>query len=217
MAGPIEGELFGYRLGSRYPATDDTKGGHHPLGSALILAEKPTDFQRVEIIATPKTFTIVNIDGIAEFSDEKQAEALAAQYPHILDTVHGNKCRQEKSFLSESLKRVCGGQYELRVNYFGLDKTDEKHKVHVGLTFDNMSKAKKQINTQMDQEIKALEAEGKCLVLNRQGKSRGCGISSAPAVPPGNHGLTSHQPMDLLERLGRIIEMRQRLAKGMTH
>jgi hypothetical protein len=36
-------------------------------------------------------------------------------------------------------------------------------------------------------------------------------------VPPGNHGLTSHQPMDLLERLGRIIEMRQRLAKGMTH
>jgi hypothetical protein len=161
MAGPIEGELFGYRLGSRYPATDDTKGGQHPFGSALILAEKPTDFQRFEIIATPKTFTIVNIDGIAEFSDEKQAEALAAQYPDILDTAHENKCRPEKSFLGESLKRVCGGQFELRVNYFGLDKTDEKHKVHVGLTFDNMSNAKKRVDTQMDQEIKALEAEGK--------------------------------------------------------
>ena len=28
------------------------------------------------------------------------------------------------------------------------------------------------------------------------------------------HGLTSHQSMNLLERLGRIIEMEQRVAKG---
>ena len=31
------------------------------------------------------------------------------------------------------------------------------------------------------------------------------------------HGLTSHQSKDLLERLGRIIEMGQRVAKGPTH
>ena len=31
------------------------------------------------------------------------------------------------------------------------------------------------------------------------------------------HGLTSHQSQDLLERLGRIIEMGQRVAKGTTH
>ena len=31
------------------------------------------------------------------------------------------------------------------------------------------------------------------------------------------HGLTSHQSQNLLERLGRIIEMGQRLAKGTTH
>ena len=31
------------------------------------------------------------------------------------------------------------------------------------------------------------------------------------------HGLTSHQSMNLLERLGRIIEMGQRVAKGTTH
>jgi hypothetical protein len=30
-------------------------------------------------------------------------------------------------------------------------------------------------------------------------------------------GLTSHQSLDLLERVGRIIEMGQRLAKGTTH
>jgi hypothetical protein len=31
------------------------------------------------------------------------------------------------------------------------------------------------------------------------------------------HGLTSHQSPNLLERLGRIIEMGQRVAKGTTH
>jgi hypothetical protein len=31
------------------------------------------------------------------------------------------------------------------------------------------------------------------------------------------NGLTSHQSQNLLERLGRIIEMEQRVAKEMTH
>jgi hypothetical protein len=31
------------------------------------------------------------------------------------------------------------------------------------------------------------------------------------------NGLTSHQSIDLLERLGRMIEMGQRVAKGTTH
>jgi hypothetical protein len=31
------------------------------------------------------------------------------------------------------------------------------------------------------------------------------------------HGLTSHQSMNLLERLGGIMEMGQRVAKGTTH
>ena len=32
-----------------------------------------------------------------------------------------------------------------------------------------------------------------------------------------NNGLTSHQSINLLERLGRIIEMGQRVTKGTTH
>ena len=35
--------------------------------------------------------------------------------------------------------------------------------------------------------------------------------------PLNNHGLTSHQTQNLLERLGGIIEMGQRVAKGTTH
>ena len=44
--------------------------------------------------------------------------------------------------------------------------------------------------------------------------------SSARHVPKAallnNHGLTSHQSINLLERLGWIIEMGQRVAKGTT-
>ena len=35
--------------------------------------------------------------------------------------------------------------------------------------------------------------------------------------PLNNNGLTSHQTQNLLERLGGIIEMGQRVAKGTTH
>ncbi len=35
--------------------------------------------------------------------------------------------------------------------------------------------------------------------------------------PLNTHGLTSHQSMNLLERLGKIIEMGQRVTKGTTH
>jgi hypothetical protein len=36
-------------------------------------------------------------------------------------------------------------------------------------------------------------------------------------APLNRHGLTSQQSQNLLERLGRIIEMGQRVAKGTTH
>ena len=68
----------------------------------MLVAEKPEksdDFQRVEIIASPKTFRIVNIYGIAELPDGKQANAFATQYPDLLDTAHGNKCPTTKAYL----------------------------------------------------------------------------------------------------------------------
>lgn len=175
MGSPIDGELFGYQLGSRYPVTNDTKGRPSIWGAAEILAEKaekPVEFQRVEMITTPKTFTIVNIYGIAELPDEKQAKAFAAQYADLLSAAHGSKCSPAKAYLGESLKLVCKGQYELTVHYFGPDKIDNKHKVHVGLTFDDVSKAWTRIHAQMEQEIKQLEAEGKTNRLEQARKEQ---------------------------------------------
>ena len=175
MASPIDGELFGYQLGSRYPVTNDTKGRLSIWGGAEILAEKaekPVEFQRVEMITTPKTFTIVNIYGVAELPDEKQAKAFAAQYTDLLSAAHGSKCSATKAYLGESLKLVCKGKYELTVHYFGPDKIDNTHKVHIGLTFYDMSKAGTRLRNQMEQEIKLLKAEGKTNRLEQARKEQ---------------------------------------------
>jgi hypothetical protein len=74
FAGPPEGELFGYKLGSKYPITDSTQGRFTIMGAMAIVADNPEkseDFQRVELITSPKTFTIANIHGIAEVGSEK--------------------------------------------------------------------------------------------------------------------------------------------------
>lgn len=168
-AGPLDGELFGYKLGTRYPLTDKTQGRFYSaLGQVMLLAEWPKksdDFQRIELITTPKTLTIANIYGIAEFSNEAPAKAFATRYADLLSTVYADKCRVEEAFLGESLKLLCGEQFELTVSYYRGGKyaggRKEKHKVHVGLTFSNDREAGKQLLTQFKHEWEEMETEGK--------------------------------------------------------
>ena len=165
IAGPLEGELFGYRLGAKYMVGEATRGYFMAfMGSMVIMAEKPempSDFERVELIATPKTFTIANIYAVAEFADEEKAKTFALRYADLLQTLHGGRCSPVKAYLEESLKLLCGGSFELTVNRFKPDKPSEKHKVHVALEFDNDSKAGKRIVAQFESELTQLEREGK--------------------------------------------------------
>lgn len=175
FAGPIEGEFFGYRIGSRYPVTDHTQGRLTAMGGLEILTEKPekpADFQWVKIIATPKTFTIANIYGIAEFSDEKEAKSLATQYADLLSAAHGDKCRPIKAYLGEGLELLCGGQYELSVRYYASDKSEQKYKVHVGLKTDSESKNGKRVQAQFKHEMEQLEAEAKAYRLDKAKKEQ---------------------------------------------
>lgn len=164
-AGPVEGELFGYRLGGKYPVGDATRGYFMEfMGSMVVMAEKPempSEFRRLELIATPKTFTIANIYAIAEFADEEKAKAFASRYADLLESLHGARCSPLKAYLDESLKLLCGGSFELTVHRFKPDKPPGKHKVHVALKFDNDSSAGKRIVTQFQSELKQLESEGK--------------------------------------------------------
>lgn len=160
LAGPVEGDLFGYRLGAAYPVGADTKF----MNFGVVLAERPempSDFERVELITTPKTFTIANIYGIAEFKDVQGAEAFAARYADLLNTLHGRRCSSMEAYLGEALKLLCAGKYELSVHHFKPDNPSEKHKVHVGLRFNLDSEAGKGIEALFMSEFRQLESEGK--------------------------------------------------------
>lgn len=163
-AGATDGDLFGYRLGAKYQLTEKTQGYFMLLGQAVLVAERPempADFKKVELIASPKTLTIANIYASAEFDDEAQAKEFELRYADLLDTLYGKKCQKKKAYLDEALKLVCAQKFELTVNHFKPDKADEKHKVHVGLKFDNESPEGKKVLMQFKSELEQLEREGK--------------------------------------------------------
>ncbi|MEY8688303.1 MAG: hypothetical protein AB9M53_00305 [Leptothrix sp. (in: b-proteobacteria)] len=176
QAGPLEGELFGYRLGKKYPVGDATRGYFSFMGQAVLNAERaeaPAGFDRVEIITTPKTFTIANIYGKAEFEDEAKAKEFEGKYADLLRTMYGGKCPAIKAYLDEALKLACSRSYELTVHRFKPDKTGEKHQVHVGLKFDNDSSAGKKIISQFKSEFDSLDTEAKRARLDKALREQG--------------------------------------------
>jgi hypothetical protein len=161
----MEGELFGYRLGARYTVGAETKGYFMPfLGQFVVVAEKPempADFGTLELITTPKTFTIANIYASAEFPEEEKAKAFEARYADLLNTMYSAKCSPLKAYLEEALKLLCSKRFELTVHRFKPDKPEEKHKVHVGLKMENDGVVGKQMKAQFEIELRQLEREGK--------------------------------------------------------
>jgi len=169
-AGPLEGDLFGYRLGAKYPVGDATRGYFSFMGQAVLLAEKPEappGFDRVELVTTPKTFTIANIYATAEFEDEFKAKAFEVKYADLLGTMYGPKCAATKAWLDEALKLICSKSFELTVHRFKPDKPGEKHKVHVGLKFDNDSTSGKKVLAQFKSEFATLDTEAKRTRLDK--------------------------------------------------
>lgn len=177
LAGPAEGDFFGYRLGNTYPVTDSTKGNFMGLlGQAVVVAEKPDksdDFMRVEVITTPKSFTIANIYGVAEVANEKEAKAMSIRYADLLQSLHGSTCTPDKAYLGEALKLLCGrGQYEMTVSHYSPNKNETKFKVHVGLKFANDSESGKKLLKQFKDEQAQLEREGKKYRLEKAMKEQ---------------------------------------------
>lgn len=165
FASPIEGDLFGYRLGAKYAVTAETRGYFMAfLGQMVVTAQRPEmppDFEKLELVTTPKTFTIANIYATAEFADEEKARAFESRYADLLSTLYGSKCSPLKAYLDEALKLLCSKRFVLTVHRFKPDKAEKKHIVHVGLQIENDSPTGKQIVAQFDAELRQLEREGK--------------------------------------------------------
>lgn len=174
-AGPAEGELFGYRLGGRYPVNANTQGQFFGLGSWVITAQKPTkpaEFSKVELIATPKTFTIANIYAFTEFTVESKARDLESRYADLLQTMYGDRCEPMEKFLEEAFKVLCGKKYELTVQRFKPFKPGDKHSVHVGLTLASQAPEWKAMQTQFKVELEQAEKEGKQFRLDQARKDQ---------------------------------------------
>ena len=101
IAGPPKGELFGYRLGDKYPVGPQTEfeAGDF-IAAKLIVAEKPEkpdNFGTVKLMVTPKSFTIFYVYADSEFPNEKTAKVFADSYAQLLNKQYGSKCVQRKT------------------------------------------------------------------------------------------------------------------------
>jgi hypothetical protein len=179
FAGPLEGELFGYKLGSKYPATDDTQVAIHSfLRTITVVADNPEksdNFQRVELIITPYTYTIGRIYGIAELASEKEAKDMASHYADLLKTLHGEQCPEEEGAVWKTLRLICSGEYELEV-YHSSPKGENKHQVYIDLGVTPESSTGKDLVAQNIKEWAQLETEGKLYRLEqaiKEGKLSG--------------------------------------------
>jgi hypothetical protein len=74
-AGAREGDLFGYRLGARYPLTGQTRTGM--IGFfRYVYAERPTmpaTISEVSLLTTPKSLRIATITGLRSFGSKATA------------------------------------------------------------------------------------------------------------------------------------------------
>ena len=161
MAGDAyDGELFGYKIGEKYPVTDETKGFFSIVGSWEIVTEhpvKPDEMKEVRIVASAKTFIIGNIFSVTEFDTEKEAKAFAEKYENLLE-IRYIKGLKKKSYLNPSRLRLeLSGNYFLRVAVHNPDKRKPEFSVHIGLQ-SCCSKWEK-LRPLFDKELSAVSAD----------------------------------------------------------
>jgi hypothetical protein len=70
-----QGDLFGYRLGTRYPMTTNTRTGMSGIFRYVEAenATKPETISEVTLLTTPKTLQIVAVSGRRSFRDTAEA------------------------------------------------------------------------------------------------------------------------------------------------
>ena len=161
--GAPDGEVFGFQLGARYPNAE-TSRGYWSIGRAILLPERPEippEFKRLEVLTTPKTFTIGNIYAVAEYATYEEAKALAAKYTRLLPALYGERCLEVDKDIADfmPLTLVCG-KYELGVQVFDKDKDlpNKPASVHVGLTYRDKGE-KDKWSALFDSELQTLEKE----------------------------------------------------------
>jgi len=158
-AGPPEGELFGYRIGAPYPASDASQLRTLVSPTLVMLVDRPDhapDFKAVEVLATPRSQLVLSVHGVSDFPDEAQARAFAAQQAAQVSTAYAERCPRRPAFMNDLLKLVCPGGLEISVSYYPPDRARSQHKVHLGLRLAPDSEAGRRLARLTDQEANFL-------------------------------------------------------------
>jgi hypothetical protein len=158
QAGPPEGDLFGYKLGAPYAVGELTQQRTRVSPMVEMMIDRPDkapDFKAIELLATPKSLTLISVHGVADFPDETQARAFAARQSTLIAVAYGDKCPKSPSFMNDLLKLLCPGGLELSVSYYPPDASRAQHKVHLGLRLAPDSEAGRRLSRLAEQESTA--------------------------------------------------------------
>jgi hypothetical protein len=162
QAGPPDGDLFGYKLGAPYAVGELTQQRTRVSSMVEMMIDKPdkaTDFKAIELLATPKSLTLISVHGVADFPDEAQARAFAARQSAQITSLYGDRCPKSPSFMNDLVKLLCPGGLELSVSYYPPDASRVQHKVHLGLRLSPDSEAGRRLSRLAEQESAAPAAD----------------------------------------------------------
>lgn len=175
-AGVTDGDLFGHRLGTRLATTPATMG-YWSQGRAIIMVDKPEippEFEKLELLTTPKTYTIGNIYASKSLPERTAAFTLAEKYRDLLPTLYREQCVRERDGFGGVVLDMRCGQYQLTIQIYSPDRQNPNglYTVQIGLTMAKETRVGYDWQVLLDEEMDAVDKEGRQRRLEQARRDR---------------------------------------------
>lgn len=175
-AGITDGDLFGHRLGARVVTLPSTLG-YWSQGRAIIIVDKPEippEFEKLELLTTPKTYTIGNIYASKSLPERTAAFTLADKYKDLLPTLYREQCVRERDGFGGTVLDMRCGNYQLSIQVFSPDRQNPNnpYTVQIGLTMARETRVGYDWQMLLDEEVDAVDKEGRQRRLEQARKDR---------------------------------------------
>lgn len=175
-AGITDGDLFGHRLGARVVTSPSTLG-YWSQGRAIIIVDKPEippEFEKLELLTTPKTYTIGNIYASKSLPERTAAFTLADKYKDLLPTLYREQCVRERDGFGGTVLDMRCGNYQLSIQVFSPDRQNPNnpYTVQIGLTMARETRVGYDWQMLLDEEVDAVDKEGRQRRLEQARKDR---------------------------------------------
>lgn len=175
-AGITDGDVFGHRLGARVVTSPSTLG-YWSQGRAIIIVDKPEippEFEKLELLTTPKTYTIGNIYASKSLPERTAAFTLADKYKDLLPTLYREQCVRERDGFGGTVLDMRCGNYQLSIQVFSPDRQNPNnpYTVQIGLTMARETRVGYDWQLLLDEEVDAVDKEGRQRRLEQAKKDR---------------------------------------------